>query len=48
MVVKPEANGKFIRNAEGLGETPERPGYTEKFAREIIRQTGDKYVYPAK
>lgn len=47
MIVKPEdANGNFLRTKEGLGAKVQRPGYSEKFARELIRQTGDKFVCP--
>lgn len=47
MIVKPEdANGNFIRTKEGLGAKVKRPGYPENYARELIRQTGDRYAYP--
>lgn len=47
MIVKPEDdNGRFIRTKEGLGAKVERPGYPEKYARELIRQTGDRYICP--
>ena len=47
MIIKPEENGQFTRTPEGLGSKVVRPGYSEKFARELIRQTGDKFVLPA-
>ena len=48
MIVKPEdANGNFIRTKEGLGAKVKRPGFPENYARELIRQTGDRYAYPA-
>lgn len=47
MIVKPEEGGKLLRTKTGLGARPVRPGYPEKYARELIRQTGDKYVCPA-
>jgi dipeptidase len=47
MIIKPEENGQFTRTPEGLGSKVIRPGYSEKFARELIRQTGDKFVLPA-
>ena len=47
MIIKPEENGQFTRTPEGLGSKVVRPGYSEKFARELIRQTGDKFALPA-
>jgi len=47
MVVKPEENGVFKRTATGLGATVERPGTPAKYAREIVKATGDKYLVPA-
>lgn len=46
MAVKPEENGQFKRTKTGLGARVARPGYPSSFAREYIRQTGDKYVQP--
>ncbi|MBQ4352942.1 MAG: C69 family dipeptidase [Prevotella sp.] len=46
MAVKPEKNGKFQRTPEGLGADVARPGYSEKIARELIKQTGDRYAMP--
>lgn len=47
MIVKPEdENGRFKRIKEGLGAKVERPGFTEGFARELIKQTGDKFACP--
>jgi len=43
MTVKPEENGKFTRTKYGLGATVKRPGYSEKYAREIVKQTGTKF-----
>ena len=48
MTIKPEKGGKFARTTEGIGATVVRPGYPEKYARELIKQTGDKFVYPEK
>lgn len=42
MIVKPEADGKFSRSKFGLGASVKRPGYAKKYARELIKQTGDK------
>ena len=46
MAVKPEENGQFKRTKTGLGARVARPGYPSSFAREYIRQIGDKYVQP--
>ena len=46
MAVKPEKNGKFQRTPEGIGADVVRPGYSEKVARELIKQTGDRYAMP--
>ena len=46
MIVKPEKNGQFSRTKEGIGAPVKRPGYPEKYARELIKQTGDKFVCP--
>ena len=41
-----EKDGKFLRTPTGMNEKVERPGYSDYFRRELIRQTGDKFVYP--
>jgi len=46
MAVKPEKDGKFLRTKTGLGERVQRPGYSDYFKRELIKQTGDKFVMP--
>ena len=46
MAVKPEENGQFKRTEYGLGASVKRPGFPTPFAREIIKQTGDRYVVP--
>lgn len=46
MAVKPEENGRFKRTETGLGARVARPGFPKPFAREYIRQTGEKYVQP--
>ena len=43
MIVKPEQDGRFLRTPHGLGARVVRPGYTEHFGRELIRQTGTKF-----
>lgn len=46
MIVKPESNGQFLRTKEGIGAKVARPGYSERYARELIKQTGDKFAVP--
>ena len=46
MAVKPEENGQFKRSKYGLGATVTRPGFPTPFARELIRQSGDRYASP--
>ena len=48
MVEKPtDANGRFERTPYGNGARVVRPGYPEKYARELLKATGDKYLVPA-
>jgi len=47
MIVKPEVNGQFTRTPEGLGTRVVRPGYPERYAKDLIRQTGTKFELPA-
>ena len=44
MVVKPEENGHFKRTKHGFGAAPIRPGYPERYWREVVKQTGDRYL----
>lgn len=46
MAVKPEKDGKFERTREGIGAPVKRPGFPVGYARKLIRETGDKFVYP--
>lgn len=46
MAVKPEKDGKFQLTATGMPERVARPGYSDYFKRELIKQTGDKYLCP--
>ena len=46
MTVKPEENGQFTRTKYGLGSTVKRPGYSQKYARELVKQTGEKFQKP--
>ncbi len=46
MIIKPEQDGQFTRTPTGLGSRVVRPGYPERFGRELIRQTGKKFELP--
>jgi len=46
MAVRPEKDGKFLMSPYGLPARVERPGYPEKYARELLKQAGDKIVVP--
>ena len=46
MTVKPEKNGVFVRTPEGTGAAVKRPGFSNAFARKLIKETGDKYECP--
>jgi dipeptidase len=46
-VIKPESEGKFLRNKEGLGETVKRPGFPDAYRKTIIKETGNKYLVPS-
>ena len=47
MVVKPtDDNGTFLRNKYGDGERVKRPGLPDAYARELIKQTGTKFLVP--
>lgn len=48
MSVKPEKDGKFLRTKDGKPARVERPGFPKEFADELIKQTGDRYLSPAK
>jgi dipeptidase len=48
MITKPETNNQFKRTPTGLGVAPVRPGYPTEYARKIVEQTGDKFLYPVK
>ena len=46
MTVKPEKNGVFVRTPEGTGAAVKRPGFSNAFARKLVKETGDKYECP--
>ena len=41
--VRPERDGQFLRTPGGLGVPVERPGYPERYRREIVKDTGDRF-----
>lgn len=43
---KQEVNGKFLRNPWGNPQPPNFPGYPDKWKEEVIRDTGERFVYP--
>ncbi len=46
MVIKPEKNGQFQRSPHGLGAPVSRPGFPPTYSRELVRQSGDRYLVP--
>jgi hypothetical protein len=47
MVVKPtDEQGRFLRNQYGGGKKVVRPGFPEAYARELLKETGTKYLVP--
>lgn len=47
MIIKPtDKNGTFKKTPYGLGARPVRPGYPEKFAKQLVKQSGDKFLVP--
>ena len=47
MIIKPtDKNGTFEKTPYGLGATPVRPGYPEKFAKQLVKQSDDKFLVP--
>ena len=47
MIIKPtDKNGTFKKTPYGLGATPVRPGYPEKFAKQLVKQSGEKFLVP--
>ena len=40
--VRPERDGQYVRTPGGLGVPVERPGYPERYRREIVKATGDR------
>jgi dipeptidase len=47
MIIKPtDKNGTFEKTPYGLGARSVRPGYPEKFAKQLVKQSGDKFLVP--
>ena len=47
MIIKPtNKNGNFEKTPYGLGARPSRPGYPEKYAKQLVKQSGDKFLVP--
>jgi dipeptidase len=46
--VKQEKEGEFLRNPWGYPQSPSFPGYPESWKNEVIENTGNKLLYPAK
>ncbi|MDD4031868.1 MAG: dipeptidase, partial [Bacteroidales bacterium] len=44
--VKKEENGKFLRNAYGMPESPDHPAYPEFWLRKIVEDHGEKIRAP--
>ena len=42
-IVRKEKDGEFIRNEHGNPSAPQRVGYPQKFYKEVVKQTGDRY-----
>ena len=41
--VKPVKDGKMVRPASGHNASVSRPGYSEDFLRNLVKETGDRY-----
>ena len=48
MVERPDRDGQFYYNENGLGQTIKRPGMPERFAREMNRHGGQRMKMPKK
>lgn len=44
--IKLEENNKFVTNPAGIPVMPSQPGYSDKWKKEVIRDTGDKLLVP--
>ena len=41
-----EKDGKFLKTQYGNAVSVKRPGYSQEFIKEYIRQTGDRFLIP--
>ena len=41
---KTDEQGNFLKTADGLSQGPARPGYPEAYRKQIVKETGDKYL----
>lgn len=46
MVVKPETDGKFLRNNEGMGAPVKNVGYPDETKERILKETRTKFMIP--
>ena len=46
MTSKPEENGQFTKTPYGFGSTVKRPGYSDKYARQLVKRMGKRYAVP--
>ncbi|MDA3821007.1 MAG: C69 family dipeptidase [Bacteroidales bacterium] len=44
--VKREKNGSFERNENGYPVSPDQPGYSEEWKKNVVKDTGDKLLVP--
>ncbi len=44
--VKKEENGRFLRNDYGYPVSPDQPGYSEEWKRNVVKDTGEKLLVP--
>ncbi|SHJ04783.1 Dipeptidase [Tangfeifania diversioriginum] len=43
---KQEENGRFLRNEWGYPQPPSFPGYSDEWKENVIKDTGERFVYP--
>jgi dipeptidase len=44
--LKQEKDGEFLRNPWGYPQSPSFPGYSDKWKENVIKDTGERFVYP--
>jgi len=47
MTSKPEENGQFTKTPYGFASTVKRPGYSQKYGRQLVKKMGQRYAVPA-